>query len=87
MIVISLLAIIGVILVLAQAISSDTASTEMPGLGDVARGMIFLGGIATIFANLFFITLGAILNACVETARNTRAMRLLAGYSAERVPT
>lgn len=87
MIVISLLVIAGVILLIVRVSAIDT-SANMPGFGYMAAGMVYMWGLATIFANLLFITVGAIMNACVETARNTRAVRVSTGVdSTARLPT
>jgi hypothetical protein len=87
MIFISLLAIVGALLLMVSASHSEVP-TQMPGLGYLAQGMVYLWGISIIFVNLLFISVGAILHACAETARNTRAMRVLAaGASAGRVYT
>jgi hypothetical protein len=86
MIFISLLAIAGTILLMINA-SSSGGNAQMPGIGYLARGMIYIWGMGIIFINLLFITIGAIAHACAETARNTRATRALAsGATAARIP-
>ena len=84
MIFISLLAIIGTILLMVNA-SSSSGNAQMPGIGYLARGMVYIWGLGIIFVNLLFITVGAIAHACVETARNTRATRALASGAAARI--
>ena len=74
MIVISLLVIVAVLLLMVAG-ARDTGM-HLNALGNLGGVMLYVWGTATIFMNLLFITVGAILHACVETARNTRALRL-----------